>query len=259
MTDGTLLDGTMRFRSGASEVGQAGYLGTFAYATVVPANCVVPIDKEIPFEEGALIGCGVLTGFGAAANTAQLGPGDHVVIAGCGGVGLNAIQGARIAGAEVIIAVDRVSEKLEMAQLLGATHVVDTTEVDLPAAVREITDGRGADVGMEVTGVPAVLANITAATRRGGTIVIVGQQPMDSAFPIPTGMMNMLGQRILPSIYGGSDVHRDIPRLIGLLQSGELHLEQMVSRRIKLHEVNEALISLDDGSPDVRTVIDLTA
>ena len=147
-------------------------IGTFGEQTVVPVQAAIPIDHDIPFDVAALVGCGVMTGVGAAINTARVRPGSVVVVIGCGGVGLNVIQGARLAGAATILAVDRFDYKLEMARKFGATHVVH--DVDLGDAIAELTGGIGADYAFEVVGRSPTIRMAWDVTRRGGTTVVVG-------------------------------------------------------------------------------------
>ena len=173
---GGLLDMTSRVSRDGTPVSVMAASGTFAEEIVIPAIGAVKIDKDVPITAGALIGCGVLTGFGAAVNTASIRKGDTVAVIGCGGVGLNVIQGAKHAGAERIIAVDMVDGKLSTAQKFGATDVVNpSTDGDAVAKVMELSGGRGADVAFEVIGLGPTIEQALQMTRRGGQAVIVGR------------------------------------------------------------------------------------
>lgn len=254
LVSGTLLDGTTRFRHGDTPVRQGGFMGSFSEATVVPAIGAVKIPRDVPLTSAALIGCGVLTGTGAAMRTARIQPGDAVVVVGCGGVGLNAVQGAHIAGAERIIAVDRVPSKLEKAALFGATDLVDANATDPVEAVMQLTR-RGADVGIEVIGRADTIAQTSAMTRRGGQVVLVGVPPMDVHYPVPVGGMIFSAQHVIGCAYGSADIHRDIPRLIELYQQGKLLLDELISNRITLDQVNDGMDAIHHGEV-ARTVIE---
>ncbi len=227
--------------------------GTFAEEMIVPENAVIPVDEGIPLDIASLIGCGVTTGVGAAINTAQIKPGSSVAVIGCGGVGIAAIQGARIAGAAEIVAVDTIDAKLDMAKKFGATHAV--TPDALEGLKNEITAGEGFDYALECVGHPQTIRQAYDITRRGGTAVVVGvgrleQQVQFSAFELFYAEKNLKG-----SMYGSANVRVDFPRLLRLWKYGKLDLEGMISRRIKLDEVNEAFRAMQAGEV-IRSVID---
>jgi Zn-dependent alcohol dehydrogenase len=236
-------------------VAQMTGLGTFAAETVIPATAAVKIPKDVPLAQAALIGCGVLTGAGAAMNTASFSPGETVAVVGCGGVGLNAIQGARLAGAGQVIAIDLLPAKLELARQFGATDLVNAGEVDAVRAVRELTEGRGADVAIEVIGGQATVDQAVQMTRSGGQTVFVGIGGMDVQLSMPVLMLLGAGKSLTGCIYGSSDVQRDVPRLIEQYQAGDLLLDELISRRIALDEVNDALQLLEKGEV-TRSVIE---
>ncbi len=236
------------FTHNGHEVHQMMTTGTFAEVTIVPEGGVVRIDDDVPLHLAALIGCGVLTGAGAALNTASIHAGDRVAVFGCGGVGLNAIQGARIAGASTIIAVDTNATKFPLAQRFGATHVVDASITDPVVAIRELTAGRGADVVVEAVGVATTVEQAIAATRRGGQAVVVGAAPDQVSIPL-----NVLGFirssiQLLGCYYGGSTVRRDVPRLVDLWRSGALLLDDLVSAEIELHQIEDAFAAIEAGT-----------
>ena len=227
--------------------------GSFAEEMIVPENAVIPVDEEIPLGIVSLIGCGVTTGVGAAINTAQIKPGSSVAVIGCGGVGISAIQGARIAGAAEIVAVDTLDAKLDMAKKFGATHAV--TPDALEGIKNEITGGEGFDYALECVGHPLTIRQAYDITRRGGTAVIVGvgrieQQVQFSAFELFYAEKNLKG-----SMYGSANVRVDFPRLLRLWKYGKLDLEGMISRRMPVDEVNEAFRAMQDGEV-IRSVLE---
>jgi Zn-dependent alcohol dehydrogenase len=178
-----------------------------------------------------------------------------VAVVGCGGVGLNAIQGARLAGAGQVIAIDLLPAKLELARQFGATDLVNAGEVDAVRAVRELTEGRGADVAIEVIGGQATVDQAVQMTRSGGQTVFVGIGGMDVQLSMPVLMLLGAGKSLTGCIYGSSDVQRDVPRLIEQYQAGDLLLDELISRRIALDEVNDALQLLEKGEV-TRSVIE---
>jgi S-(hydroxymethyl)glutathione dehydrogenase/alcohol dehydrogenase len=189
-----------------------------------------------------------MTGVGAAINTAAVQPGDAVVVIGCGGgVGLSVIQGARLAGASVIVGVDTVQSKLAVAQRFGATHVA--TPQALADTTRDATGGEGYDYAFDVVANPDTLRSAWGVARRGGAVVVVGAGSAEQKVEFSPFELVFDGKRILPSMYGSAHVHRDFERLLGLWRAGRLDLEGLVTHRIKLDDVNEALDAL--GSPDV--------
>jgi len=229
-------------------------LGTFAEMMTVQRMSVVKVDTDLPDEQLALIGCGVTTGVGAALNTARVEPGSIVAVIGCGGVGQAVIQGARIAGAARIIAVDPVALKREAALHNGATHVVDPSgDADPVAAVRGLSGGRGADYAFEVIGTAATVRQAVDSTRPGGTAVMVGVPKLGTDVSIPA-MTVLEEKKILGCVYGGAQVRRDFPRLISLVEHGKLDVGGMVTRTMHLHEVNDAIKAMQDGEV-IRSVL----
>jgi S-(hydroxymethyl)glutathione dehydrogenase/alcohol dehydrogenase len=231
--------------------GMAG-AGTFAEELILIEQGAIRIDPDIPFDVASLLGCGVMTGVGAAINAAKVEPGSSVVVFGCGGIGISAIQGARIAGAATILAVDMVETKLGWAKQFGATHAV--TPADLPAAQRELTGGTGFDYAFEAVGRSQTIKSAYDATRRGGTTVVVGVGRSDdmvelSAFDLFYGEKNLRG-----TYYGSANIKRDFPRLLSLWRGGQLDLEGMITRRIGLGDVNDAFSALTSGEV-IRQVI----
>ena len=252
---GGLLDGSPRLRLDGAPLFQMCGVGTYAEETVVAACAAVKIPDDVPLDIAALFGCSVLSGVGAALNTATIRPGDAVAVVGCGGVGLNVIQGARIAGAEVIVAVDIHPAKLDTARTFGATHTVDATATDPANAVRDLTGQRGADVAFEVLGHGATMEQAVAMSRRGGQVILVGIPRLDVMLTLPVMLGLVLQERTIKGCwYGSSDIRRDVPRLVEHYRHGRLQLDELVSRRIELPQVNDALAAMKAGE-GARSVI----
>ena len=242
-----------QFRRGDTVVGAMTGCGTFAEETIVPGIAAIKIDDDLPLDVAALVGCGVTTGVGAALNTAGITPGSSVLVIGAGGVGVAAIQGARIAGAAVIVAVDLHEGKLDRAKAFGATHGV--LPDDLPAALAEITAGEGFDFTLECIGMPTTMRQAFDMTRRGGTSCIVGVGRMDETFALSAFEMFFSEKTLVGSMYGGADVRTDFNRFLRLYKAGRLDLEGMISRRIHIDEVNDAMACIGDADI-IRQVID---
>ena len=246
---GGMLDGTTRLSSGGAPLHQMACLGTFGPYAIVPEISMVEIPDDVPLEVAALIGCGVLTGVGAALNTASIQAGDTVAVIGCGGVGLNVIQGARIAGATTIIAIDMFESKLEMAKEFGATHTVKADEEDAVSAVAGYSEGRGADVTFEVIGLGPTIEQAINATRSGGEVILVGVPRMDVMVNLNAAFTWLyLAKTIKGCWYGSSGVYRDVPKLLDLWKQGELKLEQLISKEITVDQVNEAFSDMVAGT-----------
>ncbi len=246
---GGLLDMTTRFSIGGQPLYQMAASGTFSEETVVPAIGAVKIADDIPLTAAALIGCGVLTGFGAAVNTADIRPGDTVAVIGCGGVGLNVIQGARHMGADRVVAVDMNDGKLQTAQKFGATDLVDASNGDPVAQVMELSGQRGADVTFEVIGLQQTIEQAFNMARRGGQTILVGVPKMEVMVNIPAAIgLVIMEKQIRGCWYGSSNVHRDIPTLTRLYQEGKLMLDELISAEIPLDGVNDALDNMGSGS-----------
>jgi S-(hydroxymethyl)glutathione dehydrogenase/alcohol dehydrogenase len=219
--------------------------GTFAEEIVLPQQAVVPIDPTVPLEIASLIGCGVMTGVGAAINTAKVEPGSTVVVFGCGGVGISAIQGARIAGAAEIVAVDLLESKLDDAKRLGATH--GTTPDGLASLSNEITGGDGFDYAFEAIGNPVTMRAAYDAVRRGGSAVIIGVGKADAMLSFSAFELFYSEKRLIGSYYGSADVRSDFHRLLRLWRAGKLDLEGMISRKLDIGEINDAFAAMRRG------------
>jgi S-(hydroxymethyl)glutathione dehydrogenase / alcohol dehydrogenase len=220
---------------------------TFGEETIVPERACVKIDAAFPLELAALVGCGVVTGVGAVCNSARVEPGASVVVIGCGGVGLAAIQGARLAGAAPIIAVDRVEAKLDLARRCGATEVVDASATDPVAAVRESTAGRGADHVFEVVGRSETIEAAFEMTRRAGTCTIVGAGSFTDIVRFGAMQLMVGAKTIRGCVYGSTDPARDFPEMVRLQQLGRLDLDALLTRRIALEELGDAFRAMQAG------------
>ncbi|WP_420033391.1 Zn-dependent alcohol dehydrogenase [Streptomyces sp. cg28] len=251
---GFMNAGTPNFkRPGGDVFGFAG-TGTFAEEVVVDAGCAVPIPDDVPFDIAALIGCGVTTGLGSAINTADVAAGSSVAVIGCGGVGISAIQGARLKGAAQIVAVDPVESRREAALKFGATEAVAPDA--LGDAKQRITAGEGFDYVFEVVGKSATARTAYETTRRGGTLVVVGAGAMDDVLQLNMFELFFDEKRILPSMYGGGDVLASYERAIALWRAGRIDLESLITHRVPLAEINEALDQMRTGSA-LRTCIEI--
>jgi S-(hydroxymethyl)glutathione dehydrogenase/alcohol dehydrogenase len=240
----------------------APFLGTACFSdfVVVPEGGAIPVARDIPFDALATIGCAVITGVGAVANAGQVPKGSRVAVIGAGGVGLNVVQGAAIAGCERIIAIDLRPKPLEIARLFGATDAIGAppggtpaASADVPAAVRALTAGRGVDYVFDTVGSPATLTLALACARKGGAVVLTGLSRMDSQGSIAMFPFVMQEKRLIGSVYGSGQPSRDIPRLVSLYQEGRLKLDELVSRTYTLDKVNDALTALaaSDGARGV--------
>jgi Zn-dependent alcohol dehydrogenase len=243
---GTLMDGSSRLRSPDGSIIQHGLMvACFAEHAVVPMAGAVVIPAEVPLWQAALLGCGVVTGIGAVTNAARVGIGESVCVIGCGGVGLQVIAGARLAGAATIVAVDRDTGKLELARHRGATDVVDATAVDVTSEVRARTGG-GVDHAFEVVGASATIRQAWEVLRPGGTAIVVGVAPRGVEVSIPA--IDFLSEKtIRGSYYGSADMHDFLPGLVTLLMAGRLDLADVVSDLIELDDVQEAMDRLRRG------------
>jgi len=214
---------------------------------LVHENALVKVRKDIPLDRAALIGCGVTTGLGAALNTAQVRPGQTAAVIGCGGVGLSIIQGCRIAGAARIIALDTAEWKLDLARQLGATDAVNVAAGNPIAAVVEMTAG-GVDYAFEAIGLPVTVRQALRMTRKGGTTVMVGVVPVGTNVELPGADIVLRGKSIVGCMMGSNRFRLDMPRYVDLYLQGQLKLDEMISARLPLDRVNDALDGLRQGT-----------
>ncbi len=246
-TDGTLSDGTTRFTINGEKVHHFLGVSTFSSHSVVSEKSVLKIRKDMSLEKAAVVSCAVITGVGAVTNAAKVRPGESVAVFGAGGVGLNAIQGAALVGAEPIIAVDLMQNKLEMAKTFGATHVVNSSDENAVEAIREITKGKGAHYAFELIGLPEVMATAFQSVRTGGTAVIVGIADVKSKVSIhPTALVTE-EKRLIGSLYGSCNPRLEVPRLIDLYMAGKLNLDDLLTKEWSIEQINEAYQALING------------
>ncbi len=244
---GTLFDGTTRFSAGASPIYYYSLVSSHAELTIVPEQAAVPLRKDFPLDRAALLGCAVMTGYGGAVHAGRVRPGDSVVVIGCGAVGLSAIQGARIAGAWPIVAVDVNPLKLTWARTMGATHAVNAREDDPVTVARDLTSGRGADVSIEAAGQNVTIRQALEASRPGGRVVILGKTAVGQEVAFP--FTSLMGEReIVRTSYGMSRPRQDFPRLADLSMRGELLLDEMITMRLPLADINRGFAELQAGN-----------
>ena len=227
-------------------------LSSFAEQILVNQSTLVKIPRNVPLDRAALLGCGVATGLGAVFNSAGVEPGQSVAIIGCGGVGLAAVQGARIAGAEPIIAIDLIDAKLELAASLGASDTINGSQSDPVSAVREITGGHGVHHAIEALGTTETARSAFDMLRRGGTATIVGLIPAQT-IEVPTDEL-FYERSIQGSVMGSNRPSRDIPRYVQMYLDGRLNLDDMVTRRIALDGLNTAFEDMRSGTA-VRSLV----
>ncbi|PCI43784.1 MAG: dehydrogenase [Moraxellaceae bacterium] len=261
---GTMMDGTTRLTahsatrhtagtsSDEEEVRQLCGIASFAEKMVVPAGCAIKIRDDAPLETCCLIGCGVTTGTGAAINTADIHPGNSVAVIGCGGVGLSILQGARIKGAHPIIAVDPVAEKRALALSLGATHAIDPFNENLKERIKEIT-GKGVHFSFEALGSMKTINDAYSILRPTGEAIIVGVPNLKEKYELP--VYNLFAEKELRgSVYGSSRPKRDLPMFVDWYMDGKLKLDELITKRIRLEDVNQALEEMGRGE-GARSVI----
>jgi Zn-dependent alcohol dehydrogenase len=242
-----MFDGTTRLSRNGEGLNQLARIGTFAEKVVCPAEQLVPIRREMPWPQAALTGCCVPTGVGAVTRCAQVEAGASVLVIGCGGVGLNVVQGARLAGAATIVACDLLDSKLAYARDFGATHTVNGSKDNVVDVVRSLTGGRGADYAFDAIGGEATTLQIVDAIRPGGTAVIVGMAAMAVRAPITPYMMALQEKCLKGTMYGSVRPDLDFPRLVDLYLQRRLKIDELVSRTYRIEEINEGFAALRTG------------
>jgi S-(hydroxymethyl)glutathione dehydrogenase/alcohol dehydrogenase len=242
-----------RLAKDGEPIAQFVHLSAFAERMLVHENALVRIRRDVPLDQVALIGCGVTTGLGAVFNTAQVRAGSTAAVIGCGGIGLSVIQGCRIAGAGRIIAVDTAAWKFELATRLGATDVVDAGAGNPVPPVVERTAG-GVDYAFEAIGTPATVRQAVRMTRKGGTVVMIGVVPAGVNVELPGADIVLREKRILGCMMGSNRFRTDMPRYVELYRRGLLRLDEMISARLPLERVNDALEAMRQR-PAARSVI----
>ena len=253
-TEVKMLPGAARrYSIGGTVVNQFANLASFAEQMLVHENAVVKIREDMPLDKASIIGCAVITGVGAIFNSAKVEPGTDVAVIGCGGVGLSAINGAALAGAGRIIAIDTLQSKLELAKKLGATHTINASNVDPVEMVKEITSG-GVHYSFEALGTKLTAEQSFYMLRAGGTATIIGMIPFGTKIELH-GFDFLRERKIQGSSMGGNRFRVDMPRLVEFYRQGKLHLDHLITGRIKLDEINEGFAALKSAAP-VRQLID---
>jgi len=243
---GHLPDGQSRLRVSGEKLHHFSVVSSHAEYCVVPEAGAVPVPRELPFDRACLIGCGVMTGVGAVVRCARVSPGSSVVVVGCGAVGLNVLQGARFANARTIIAVDISDRHLAMAPGFGATQTIHAAREDVTAAVRALTGGRGADYAFEAAGNEASLQQALEAARPGATVVILGKTSVNAKVSLRFGSL-MGEKRIVRSSYGGARPRVDFPRIARAYLAGQLRLDELITQRLALGDINAGFEGMQRG------------
>jgi S-(hydroxymethyl)glutathione dehydrogenase/alcohol dehydrogenase len=238
-------------RHDGEEIHQFLHLSSFAEQMLIHEHALVKIDPEMPFDRAALIGCGVTTGLGAVFRTAKVAPGESVAVIGCGGIGLSAIQGARIAGANRIVAVDTVDTKLDLAKNLGATHVVNAADADAVAAVHELTGG--VHHAFEAVGAKVTAEQAFGMIRNGGQATVIGMIPVGTSVEIP-GTDLIYEKKLTGSNMGSNQFRTDMPRFVEMYLDGRLRLDEMVSKTIGLEDINAGFEDMKAGTVARRVI-----
>ncbi len=247
------IENRLHAKDGAA-IGQGLRTGAFAEYAVVDRSQLCPIDNDVPLSSAALLACGVITGFGAVTNVAEVAAGDSVVVIGTGGVGLNSVQGASFAGADPIVAIDLEASKLDAAMAFGASHAIDGSRSDAQEAVRSLTEGRGAAHVFVTVGSAAAMRQGLGLLRRGGALVVVGMPASGVTIEIEPLEVANDGQRILGGKMGSTVLERDIPNLVALYRDGRLKLDELISGRYALDDINDAIAAVKRGEA-LRNVI----
>lgn len=254
--DGVMTDGTYRFHKDGEDYGGMCMLGTFSEFAVISENSAIKVDDDLPLDVVVLIGCGVPTGWGSAVHAAETEAGDTIAIYGIGGIGINSVQGAALAGAKNVVAIDPLANKREMAEKLGATHTCETAE-EAQELITELTKGVGADKAIVTVGVvdSAVVTSAFHAIRKGGTVVVTGlADPSKTTIELPGALLTLFEKTIKGSLFGSGDPFHDIPKMVELYQSGDLKLDELITKTYTLEEVNQGYDDLVAGK-NIRGVI----
>jgi S-(hydroxymethyl)glutathione dehydrogenase / alcohol dehydrogenase len=242
------LNKESRLRDNRGHVLQHGIrVGAFAESVVVDQSQLAILPSNMPLDRAALLGCGVITGFGAVMNTARVAAGDSVVIIGAGGVGLNAIQAAALAGAKPIIAVDQVDRKLDAARAFGATDAINGAAEEVRPAVRKLTSKRGVDFAFVTVGSPTAVSQAMTLIRPAGTVVVVGMPEWEATMPLRIADLVWNEQRVIGSRMGATRLQTDVPKLVNLYLDGKMKLDELITARYPLEKVNEAITAMETG------------
>lgn len=245
---GPLLDGTFRMHKDGQNIGQFCFVSTFSEYTVVPDISLIPIEEHYPLNRAVLVGCAVLTGIGSVIHRARVTPGSTVLVVGCGGIGTNIIQGATLAGARMIIAVDIHDFKLETARIFGATHTINSRKVDPARETRKLTEGAGVEYAFDAIALAETTAQAYKALAKNGILVIVGLAPA-TQLSLPIAPLNLvLSQKaVMGVLYGDARPRNDIPTMLKMYEAKQLKLDELVTRTYTLDQINEAYADLIAG------------
>jgi Zn-dependent alcohol dehydrogenase len=244
---GTLPGGGTGFTLNGKPIKRFGGVSTFSEYSVIPEKALLRIPRDFPLDRAALLGCAVITGYGAVVNAAEVRPGSLVAVFGAGGVGLNVIQGAALAGAGMIVAVDLRQNKLEYARRFGATHLVDASRGNAVEQVRAITGNRGVDYAFEVVGLPVTMRQAFDVLAKRGVAVVVGIGPTTGEVSIPVIPLAWEDRVLMGTLYGSSRPRIDILKLIELYRAGKLKLDELLTRSYPIEQINEAYAALERG------------
>jgi S-(hydroxymethyl)glutathione dehydrogenase/alcohol dehydrogenase len=247
--------GSTRFSLDGRPIKHYAGVSTFSRFSVIPEGALLKVPDDVPLNVAALLGCAVVTGFGAVANAAKVQPGETVAIFGAGGVGINVIQAASIAGAVNVIAVDVHESKLAHAKAFGATHTVNSADLEPASAIRELTHGRGVDFAFDVVGQPAVTRQAYDALARLGTLVVIGIAPTGAEAAIPMTSLMYEERTIIGSLYGSGTPRSDILKLVDLYRAKKIKLDELLTRTYPLSQINEAYDALARGEV-LRSVVE---
>jgi S-(hydroxymethyl)glutathione dehydrogenase / alcohol dehydrogenase len=242
-----MMDGTSRLKKGTQSIACMMGVGTFAHYNVLNEKSVLPMDKDISFEAAAVTGCAVVTGVGAVFNTAKVQPGSTVAVVGSGGVGLNVIQGAVLANATTIIAIDLLDNKLDLARQFGATHSINPARENVQEKVNGITGGIGLDYAFEVIGTPQTAQMALEIIRRGGAAVMVGIAGAQDTIPLSLLQVTGMEKRILGCYYGSANLLADLKVLLDLYKRGRVKVLELITKRYALEEINKGFEDLRSG------------
>jgi Zn-dependent alcohol dehydrogenase len=245
---GTLVSGERRLSYEGEPLYHYSFLSTFAEQVVVDEASCIPVRKDVSLSIAALVGCAVMTGYGAVTNRAKVEPGSSVLIFGGGGVGLSAVMAAALSGAQTLVVVDPVASKRDLARELGATHVLDPNDADVVEVVRSLTGGEGADYSFECAGRPELVQQAFDATRRAGTIVAVGVPAADATVSLPGPHLVRHEKIVTGSLYGSCRPRQDMPRVLDLFAAGRLPLDRLVTQTYALDQINEAFSDMRAGT-----------
>lgn len=257
LMQGTMLDGTQRLHARGVGMGGVDLLGTFSQWNVIPESAIVKIDESLPLDTMAILACGVPTGWGSAVYAARTQPGDVTVVYGIGGIGINAVQGAKHAGARMIVAVDPLSFKRETALELGATHAFASAQ-EARDVVWDATRGQGADAAIVTVGLvePQVVSDAFAIIRKAGTVVVTALANPQTQVSVPSLELTLYEKRLVGSLFGSGSPHEDIRKMIRLYQTGQLRLDELITSRYPLEEVNKGYDDLLAGV-NIRGILDI--